>query len=909
VIGASGARDSANRYFLDGVEFLDFETNSYAFAPSVDSLSEVKVETNTYSALYGAAHGAQVDLVTRTGGTNYHGTLWQFNRNDFFSQTRDVIAGRTLKPLRLNRNQYGVNLGGPTTIPNRFSPESTSFFFLNWERGNLRQGEADELFLTPPTAMRQGDFRSLTNARTGEPIALQDPLGVGIEGNRIPAALLSQPSLAFLGFVPQPNTLEGPYNYRARDRKGRARQDNYLGRLDHNLRSNNLITARYVFNETDEQNAPLWGNDERQNRARGQNLLMQYTRTVSATRINQFRFGWNRLSDRERFATTGNPAFDVAGAMGIPGLSRRPLDYGPPAVTIDGPDGVFDVFGLPRSSGPRNRENRSFQVSNVLAWQQRRHMIRAGGDWILKREDIRLARNPRGTFAFDGRYTGSALADFMLGYVSTAEAAPTPTEAKLESRWFSAFVQDDWRVQPDLTLSFGLRYDRLPAFHQRDGRAVNIEQDGFRLTELVEASESRFGRRMVDTSPTNFGPRFGLAWAPTAVPNLVLRAGYGFYFTPARPGVAFRMAEGAQENRAVAVQGALTGVPDLRLENPFAGAAEGLNLAVSVDPYIRDAYTQHWNFSIQRRVLFDILLDAAYAGTKGTRLPVTLDDINRPVDAVDPRQPGVAPLDARRANPAFARAVLGEKSIGTSSFHSFQAAASRSSTFGLELVLAYTWSKCMSGPGDAGAMLDGGAYVGRPQDLYNLQADRSLCGFDVSHRLSGSAIYETSFRTGPALFKWLFDGWRIAAIPTAASGMPAPVFSNLDTTGTGLPSRPDRLAGQTGDLAARDRTWQRWFNVEAFAAPDFGRFGTAPRTGAVRLPGVLNLDLAFARAFNLADARRLELRAEIFNVTNHFNPQPGALDLNLQSQTFGSVGRGVQGVTTRVIQLAGKVYF
>jgi hypothetical protein len=759
--------------------------------------------------------------------------------------------------------------------------------------------------------MRQGNFEGLVNARDGSPIVLRDPLGAGIVGNRVPASSLSQPALAFLDFVPLPNAEEGPLNYRAPDGKALATQDNFSARLDQNLKGNNLLTARYSYNQTFNQGAPFWGNDERSNEARGQNALLQYTRSFGPRRVNQLRAGWNRIADSESFGTTGNPEFDVGGAMKIPQLSRRPEDYGPPTMQIDGPDGVFDSFALPKVSGPRDRANSSFQVSNILAWQNGPHTVSAGGDWIRKTDNSQLARHPRGSFNFDGTYTGGAIADFLLGYVRSADVAPTPTDEQLLTDWYALFVQDDWRVRPGLSLSLGWRWDLTPAFYQRDGRMVNIEQDGFQLTRLVSASESAFGKRMRRTSYTNFGPRFGFAWSPGLLAGVTLRSGYGMYFAPSQPGPSFRMAEAAQETQAVSAQGSASGIPDVFLDNPFpAPPSNGVsNLAVSVDQYFRDAYVQHWNFSVQRKVIFDFLLDAGYIGSKGTRLAVTLDDLNRPTEVVDPSTPGLPPMDDRRPNQAFQRAVLGEKSIGTSSFHSFQASAFRSSSSGLELVLSYTWSKCLSSPSDAGGMVPSGDYIGRQQDLFYLQGDRSLCGFDRTHRFTGSAIYETSLTSAPAVLKWLFDGWRIAAIPTLMSGSPAPVFFNVDTTGTGLPSRPDLLAGQSGDLPASERTYARWFNTDAFAPTPLGRFGSAPRTGAVRLPGIRNVDLAFARVFNLDEQRRFELRAEIFNAAIHFNPPPASVDLNLQSATFGSIGGGVQGIASRVIQLAAKFYF
>jgi len=907
-IAANGFRDTANRFFLDGVEFLDFETSSFPFSPSIDSLSEVKVETSTYSARYGFAAGAQVDMVTRSGGTSYHGTLWAFNRNDYFSQSRDAIAGESVAAQRLNRNQYGVNFGGPVQVPRLFSPEATSFFFVNWEGGSLREGVLSQPLRVLTTAQREGDFSQLVNARDGSPILLRDPLGVGLLPNRVPASLISPQARAFLNFVPSPNFDSTPFNFLPGSQKGRANQNNGTGRLDQRFRTDNLFTARYSFNQTYSRSAPVWGNDDRRNEARGQNALGQYTRSFGPRRVNQLRVGWNRLRDSESYGTSGQSGFDFGSALNLPQLSRRSEDFGPPTVRVDGPEGQFNFFSLPRVGGPRFRSNDTYQVSNVLAWQRGPHMLRAGGDFFYKLDSLTTARNPRGTFRFDGAYTGSALADFLLGYTRAAELAPTRTASRLQASWAALFIQDDWRVRPGLSINLGMRWDYVQPFAESRGEMLNIEHSGFSLTQAVRSGDSRFGRRMRETSPTNFGPRFGLAWSPPQLPGLVVRLGYGMYFSPHLPETSFRMSEAAQDSLATAAIGSAA-IPDLLLSNPFPNlSTSGVSsLAVSVDPYLKDSYAHHWNLSIQRKVLFNFLLDAGYVGSKGTRLPITLDDLNRPVNVADPRDPNLLPLNQRRPHPDFPRAVLGEKSIGNSNYHSLQTSAFRSSPSGLELVLAYTWSKCLSGPGDAGGMIPHGTYIGRPQDLYNLRADRSLCGFDRAHRFTGSALYETRVRGPVPLFKWLLDGWRIAAIPTLSSGPPAGITYNVDTTATGLFSRPDLVPGSRGNLPGSQRTYARWFNTDAFSPTPFGRFGTTPRTGAIRLPGVSNLDVSFARAFNLTDFRKFEFRAEIFNATNRFNPNPSLVDLNLQSVSFGSIGGGIQGLTTRVVQFGIKL--
>jgi hypothetical protein len=165
------------------------------------------------------------------------------------------------------------------------------------------------------------------------------------------------------------------------------------------------------------------------------------------------------------------------------------------------------------------------------------------------------------------------------------------------------------------------------------------------------------------------------------------------------------------------------------------------------------------------------------------------------------------------------------------------------------------------------------------------------------------------FRGSRGVTRALLGGWQVATIVTAQSGFPAPVTVNVDTTGVGANSRPDMVPGQNGNLPADQRTWRRWFNTDAFTEPQFGRFGTSPRTNAFRLPGILNTDFSVNKAFRFGELRALEFRTEVFNLFNHFNPDPGSVDRNLRSATFGAVGGGVQGVTTRVIQLGAKLQF
>lgn len=912
-MSANGSRDTANRYLFDGIEFMDYDAMTYSFSPSVDSLAEFKVETSTYSAESGGAPGGMINMLTKRGGNTLRGTLWEFNRNDALTQTYDAIANKGVTPPRLNRNQYGANIGGPVVLPKLYRGKDKTFFFFNWESGRLAQGAVPGYRIVPPDPIRTGDFRNVVNARTNERITLKDPMNVGIVNNVIPVAALSKQSLAFLEYVARPNTTNGAFNYLSPTFSAVSKQDNYTGRIDHQFSPNDQLSGRYVFNDTYEAGVPFWGHDERNNLGRSQNFSSTYTKTIRPTLINEFRGGWSKFFETEIFGTTNDPAFDVVGKMGLPLVSRLPKEYGPPSISISGPDGSFSVFDLQRQIGPRDRSNQIFQFVESMSWQKGKHFIKFGADIARRNVTFLQSRAPRASFGFDGTYTGSALADFMLGYIRNTTVNPVQTSTDLWNWWHGYYVNDEWKATQRLTLTFGMRYDYFQPYKQSDDKFVNIELNGFIAGGLTTPQTSKYGRALIAPDRNNWGPRFGFAYRPTFVNDAVVRGGYGIYFTPQISNAIFAMAEGAQATAGASLVGNLSGAPNIFFNNPFVSAQTtgALNFAVSNDQNLRDTYVQQWNLNIQKKLPGKVLFDVGYVGSKGTRLIVTFEDLNRPIAVVDPRTPGLASLNARRPNQTWQRNVRSDKSIGNSIYHSLQLKAERRTNSGLTFLSAYTWSKSISGPSDIGGQVGGGNFIGAPQDIYDLRSDRSVSGFDVTQRMVQTILYDIPFfkNSSNKFLKQTVHGWQLSTIMTFQSGYPTPVTANIDTTGVGANSRPDWVAGQNGNLSPDQRTWTRWFNTNAFVVAPYGRFGTSPRTAAFRLPGIINQDFSVNRRFNLNESRYFEFRAEIFNLMNHFNPDPGTVDRNVRSATYGSVGGGVQGITTRVIQLGAKFYF
>lgn len=909
---ANGSRDTANRFYIDGVEVMDYDAMTYSFSPSVDSLAEFKVQTSTYSAEYGGAPGGQINMITKSGTNRFHGTLWEFNRNDQLTQSYDAISKKSVTSPRLNRNQFGANIGGPVWFPKIYKGSDKTFFFFNWESGYAAQGASSAFRIVPTSTQRGGDLRGLIDARTRQPIALKDPLNIGIVGNVLPKSALSKQALEFLNFEPLPNTANGNFNFLTTAASATSRQKNFLGRIDHALSGKDQVAVRYLFNDTYEAGTPIWGHDERNNLGRTQNISVSWTRIIRPTLINELRGGWHRFNEAEVFGTTNDPAFDVVGKMGLPLVSRLPEEYGPPTINLNGPDGVYNMYDLQRQIGPRVRSNSIAPITDVFSWQKGRHFLKFDVEVDRRGVTFGQARAPRGSFNFDGTYTGSALADFLLGYVRSSSINPVRTNTDLYNYWVALAANDDFKITPRLTLNFGLRWDYFQRYKQKDDKFVNIQLNGFVVADTVTTETSPFGRELMAADWNNLGPRFGFAWRPPFGGEMAIRGGYGIYYTPQISNAIFAMAEGAQATAGASLTGNIVGAPNLFFDNPFAGAVTNgaLNFAVSNDQYMRDSYVQQWNLNVQRKLPGNVVLDVGYVGSKGTKLVVTYEDLNRPLQVVDPRTAGLLSLNARRPNQTYQRNVRSDKAIGNSIYHSLQVKAERRLSSGLVFLTAYTYSHAISGPSDIGGQVGGGSFIGSPQDVYYMRGDRATSGFDVTQRFVQTVLYDLPFgRRLHGFAKKALDGWQLSTIMTFQSGFPAPVTSNIDTTGTGINSRPDWVLGQNGNLPGDQRSWTRWFNTAAFTQAPYGRFGTAPRTGAVRLPGIENVDFSINKSTRIREAVSLEFRSEFFNFLKHYNPDPASVDLNTRSGTFGMVGGGIQGITTRVIQLGAKLVF
>ena len=927
-IQVNGQRDTQNRYSIDGIESMDYDAFTYSFSTSVDAIAEFRVDTSSSGPDSGGAAGANVNQIIKSGGNKLHGTLYEFNRNNVFTQTYDAIAKVDSVPARLNRNQFGGNIGGPVVIPHLYNGHSKTFFFINAETGYALNGATPQQATVPDDSVRNGVLdSSVFVGPSGTTLNVIDPftgnayhVGDKITLNANSALLLKTsvtPAATIAGAV-GPSLLT---NFFTTPIKTKNFQHQYIGRLDHTLGHKDTLSGHYIYDDTFNNGPSFFGHDNDDNDAVTKHLAFAETHVFSTAIVNEFRYGRQDFKEFETFGTTNNPAYNIAnGLLGIPFSSSDPHFYGGINSTISGPGQSYRLFGNLRNIGPRNRANGINQFVDSVSWQHGRHVMKFGTDIGRRTDYFSQARDPHGTFSFDGRYTGSALLDFLLGYVSGDSINPTVTRTSISSLIQAYSFQDNWTVRSGLTVNLGMRWDHYAPYTQDDDKYADIYigADGLNPGTVATPANSPYGRGLIQPVYHDFQPRIGFAWQATD--KMVVRGGYGLFFTPEIDNAWFAMAEGAQAQAGASLTGnpGLTGttpalkLPNLTLTNPFPGVVAGgpstYPFAIAMDQHLQDQMTSQFNLVVQGQLPGKFSAEVGYVGAIGRHNLVT-ENANIPVP-IDPSTTTLS-VNARRPNQNFLRNVQSDFSTGSSTYHALQTKVERRVGQGLNVLGSYTWSKSISGPGDVGGAVGGGFYGAAPLNVYAPRTDRSLSLFDIPHRFVGTVLYDIPFfRNATGFKKVLLDGFQVSTILTALSGIPAGVTDTAQTTATGIASRPDRVAGQKVSLGRSGRTPTAQFNTAAFAVAQPGEFGTSPRTGAVRLPGVLNDDFSATKGFKFGDVRNLQLRADFFNFTKHYNPDPSTIGLARNAATFGKINNGLSGgFATRVIQIGAKLYF
>src|SRR6185369_16855111 len=551
------------------------------------------------------------------------------------------------------------------------------------------------------------------------------------------------------------------------------------------------------------------------NRARAQNVSLSELHVFAPSVVNEIRAGLHRFYEHEFFGTTDKTQYDIGNLIGIPGVSKDPRNYGPPTFSA-GPYALPAVRGI----GPRDRLNQLFQVTDNVSVRAGSHNFKMGALVARRRWTFDESVNPRGSFGFNGTVTAGAgtatrdnqFADFLLGLATDAGLSVAPFATRFSNTSQAYYVQDDWKVKANLTVNFGMRYEYFqpPVQH---GKATNFDLNGFvpvRQTfhGFPDISDTPGPAALVNPDRNDFGPRIGFAYSAPGVRDLVVRGGYGIYYTPEitnswttltlNPPIVSTYAFTGSANNPIRVDTAFQAQGQTRVGTFGSGA---------LDPNLRDTYTQQWNLTVQKKLPKDIYFDIGYVGSKGTNLTATYDG-NRPIQILTPG-PTTPSITSRRPFQGF-DGISTTKSIGNSTYHSLQMKGERRVARGLSVLTAYTWSKSLSNADISS--VGGGSFLGTIQDYNDLKGNRSPSAFDLSHRLSAALIYDVPlFNSARGFTRTLLGGWQIGSIITEQTGFAAALSAVVDTTGTGIASRPDAVAGQAPMLARGQRTRDRWF--------------------------------------------------------------------------------------------------
>jgi hypothetical protein len=842
---ANGGREENNNFLLDGVDNNDSDVRGYVLQPSVDAIQEFKIATNSYSAEYGVASAGQVNIVTRSGSNEFHGTVYDYLRNRDLD-ARNFFDG-SQKPQFI-RNQFGAALGGPVV-------KNHTFFFASYEGLQEAQGQT-QLGTVPTAAVRGGNLSSLGTA-------VFDPFtGQPFPNDTIPASRISPNAANVLALFPQPNLPGASGNYLGNP-IGNVKENEATVRVDHQFSDTSQLTARYnygsqnLFEPYAENQTELPGfGDYVFNR--GHNALLQYVKTLSPRTINSAFVGFNRAV-RQVFAQ--NYTTNVNALWGVNYLPTVPRDFGYPGISVTGYSRVGDVASL-----PIDRADNTFQVGDILTLIRGAHSIKIGGGLRALQLNGYIEVYARGQVNFTGALSGSGIGDLLLGLPTLGIQSQYTGPQTLRSKSWSGFVQDDWKVTRNLTLNLGLRYEYDSPATDPTNRMSTFD---FATGTTEQVGTNGLSRSGTQPKEDDFAPRVGFAWSP--MKDTVVRGGYGIYYDSGMFVVNSSLYYNPPYFTISVYFPSATSL--ITLANPFA-ASNGFvpPAALSfISPNFVPAYVQHWNLNVQREVAHVGTVSVAYAGSKGTDLPRSLD-INQPF-------PGPGPVGSRAPYPAYSNILMTE-SGGNSEYQSLQVMFNRQLASRLQILASYTFSKSID---DTSAFLPTSADQNFPQDSHNYRLERALSSFDEPNRATIALLYRI-----PGSSRWT-RGFEASSIITAQSGQPFTPELSTDNSNTGNSGgnfgidRPNVLFNPK--LA--NPTPQEWFNTAAFQIPAQYTWGDAGRN-ILRGPGLATLDFSLRRHFVLREGMNLTAEAQAFNLLNRANfnlPDPFAD----QPLTFGKI--------------------
>jgi hypothetical protein len=885
---SNGGRPEDNNYQLDGIDNREIGRANYAISPSIDSVAEFKVSTGIMSAEHGRVASAAVEVVTKSGTNSYHGSMFEFHRNDSFD-ARNFFA-RTVSPLK--RNQFGGSVGGPIV-------KNKHFFFAAFEPFLERRSGDPVVGIVPTAAMRSGVFTQ----------TIRDPLNGNqpFPNNTIPENRIDPISRRVLEYIPLPNNSDPLRNFIYTREPTTTEKYLFSLRTDHQLTAKDQLNGRYTLDDEEIIQAPILptGVGGLNSTIRAQGISIQETHIFSPSLINQLTGGWTgfQLSETDSFAGVK----DVAAELGITlvGLGDNSDAWAFPSITMSGLLAPSGTFLRPRSTD-------IYQVRDTLSITRGNHVIRVGGDVRHYKSDNFSPGQVNGAFNFDNSFTGNSFANFLLGWPLNAARNIEPAEQNGKVTYYSGFIADDWKVTPRLTVNLGLRYEietvleevdnEVARFDMASGRVLFPEGARDRVTQYYttvrpDVPYGFYGGGLYKQDKNNFAPRFGFAFRPFSGNRTVLRGGFGIYYNaPQITTLLSAVAAPPFSVRPTEVSNAST--PQIRW-NPVGGLVQAQQGALTCFCFIQEdfpyAYSQQWALTLQQSLTNKLLVEVGYVGSH------TLNLLSQPNVNVPP--PGPGNVLARSRYPQWAR-VQAIYAGFSAKYSGLSLKVEKRAANGLSFLAGYTFAKTLDQASSTNVIPTG-------DPANSLNRIYGPADFDVRHRLSLSYNYELPIGPGrrfgtnlSGIGAVLLQGWGIRGITFLQSGYPVDVtMANARlNSGPGIVPRPNRVAD--GNLSSSERTLNRWFDTTAFQLPPQFVIGNAGRN-VITGPSYVNFDMSLFKNTRITESQRLELRAEFFNAFNH--PNFGLPGGNISTpQTFGVI---TSAAAPRIIQLGVKYYF
>src|SRR5947207_12242082 len=946
----SGQSNRSNYLLLDGIDDTDQVFTTYAVAPILDDIQEFKVQSHSDEAQFGGVLGGIVNVVSKSGTNNFHGTVWEFFRNTVLD-AKNPIKGIS----KLEQNQFGANFGGPVILP-FYNGRNKTFFLGSYEGFRRAQPSAGAFYNVPTPAELAGDFSALLQGPN--PVQLYNPFTTRPDpahpgsfirdpfpNNDISSVLkpgaVSLAQAVFPGPQPVVNGFNG-YDLRS----NLTPQNQYSFRVDHNFNPSNSIFFRYTSSDQTRTGTGGFVGETATGETFGKQYVLSYYHQFNPSTILDAQFGhvvltnnvgnsYDNLDPTTVVNGAGLSNSFVCGFTGTTGCSIPGLQipaYVTSGATNHGGTKLTDIYQW-RANFTKVLRKHSFTTG--FDFEKNSFFVHGGGPAeVFGAEQTANPQAPTGT--------GDAMAAFLIGTAASASRRDTVAPVTGQ-RSYGFYFMDKWKVTDRLIVNVGLRYDLMlwPGYgtgpHDPTSQVGNSDfNNGTYVIQTNSPDCASAGQapcvpgglpqpnvvvsrnnRLYSNTYDNIQPRIGMAYSLND--KTLVRASFGMFndlwagvmqtvqgIGGDWPSVAQILTPALNTSNQVATvnwQDPLAGLGSAGLPAPTPfGQVEWYR-----DPKAKNPYSEQWNFGVQRQLSPNTVMTANYVGSQSHRLTVGgLYNV-----ALTPGPGTPAEVTARQPFP-YISPTFYDRSIGNSSYNAFQFSTNHRASNGLTYLVAYTWSKSI----DVGCSGFFGIESCSIQNPYNIRGDRSVSGFDLTHVLTAGAVAPLPFgkvkrfANSNGLVNYLIGNWQLNGILTLTSGVPYYVYISSDIPNIGnfapaILGNGNVRANQVGDPHLSNPSTQEWFNTAAFAPPAPFTFGNSGRN-SLRADWFKNLDLSLFKDFPFGESKSLQFRAEAFNVTNTPTWGIPVNDLNSHAQ-FGTITSTRS--TERQLQLSLKLYF